>query len=90
MHHPGIRPPLRRSGLKPPMSNSADQVGVQVQAFPTYSIPPGPGNTRCHPHHPLTIPRRSGLSRSTPPPSSTCAAVQQGKTLNYVVMTMRL
>ena len=42
MHHPGIRPRFAASGLKPPMSISAHQVGGQVQAFPAYSIPPKP------------------------------------------------
>ena len=35
-------PRFAASGFQPPMSISADQVGIQVQAFPTYSIPPKP------------------------------------------------
>ena len=40
--NPAYAPRFAASGLKPPMSIRADQVGVQVQAFPTYSIPPKP------------------------------------------------
>ena len=39
---PAYAPRFAASGLKPPKSMSADQVGVQVQAFPAYSIPPKP------------------------------------------------
>ena len=35
-------PRFAASGLKPPKSISADQVGVEIQAFPAYPTPPKP------------------------------------------------
>ena len=40
---PAYTPRFAASGLKPPKSSSADQVGDQTQAFPTHSTPPKPG-----------------------------------------------
>ena len=37
---PAYTPWFAASGLKPPKSSSADQVGVHTQAFPTHSTPP--------------------------------------------------
>ena len=39
---PAYTPRFPASGLKPPKCSSADQVGVQTQAFPTHSTPPKP------------------------------------------------
>ena len=39
---PAYAPRFAASGLKPPKSINADQVSVQVQAFPAYSTPPKP------------------------------------------------
>ena len=40
--NPAYAPRFAASGLKPPKSSSADQVGVQTQGFPTQSTPPKP------------------------------------------------
>ena len=40
--NPAYAPRFAASGWKPPMSISADEVGVEVQALALYSIPPKP------------------------------------------------
>ena len=39
---PAYTPRFAASGLKPPKSSCADEVGVHTQAFPTHSTPPKP------------------------------------------------